>query len=247
MKRMTMREVLSGMIIAVAVALGAVCPAQAQQQGAAQIFVPASLTTPRIRALLLYGPGELVPQPDALPTVSGSPIDTLDMSLLEKAFWSRHGLFRATHLFNTHPDDPVSDLRRIARIRRKMLSWHQVLGLATVASMTATVIGGQRAIEGKGSRLHTASLPVTIGLYSTTAALALASPPTLVPDRGGIDTITFHKAFAVLHLAGMILTPMIAPEFEHGETEGDAQLHQIFGYATYGAFTAGMLTVMLFR
>lgn len=173
-----------------------------------------------------------------------SPIDTLRKSPLEKVFWGRHGLYRVTGLFKTDPDHPVNDIRRMIKVRRKMLSIHQIMGLATMASMTATVVGGQLAIDGRGSGLHKGSLPVTIGLYSATAALALSAPPKLIRG-GGVDTITFHKAFAVLHIAGMILTPLLAPELDEGS--GNAQLHQIFGYATYGAFTAGMLTVMLFR
>ena len=177
-------------------------------------------------------------------TTLGSPVDTLHMSPLEHVLWGSKGLFRKTGLFPLHPDSPADDLRQISQVRRKMLSWHQALGLATVASMTVTVVGGQRAINGNGSKLHTASLPFTIGLYATSATLALASPPKLIPPRGGIDSITFHKAFAVLHLAGMIITPMFAEEAEDG---GEPRAHQILGYATYGAFTAGMITVTFFR
>jgi hypothetical protein len=78
------------------------------------------------------------------------------------------------------------------------------------------------------------------------SALALASPPKLVPSRGGLDTITFHKAFAVLHLAGMIVTPMLAPEADEG-TWSRRHVHQTFGYATLAAFGAGMITVTFFR
>lgn len=173
-----------------------------------------------------------------------SPVDTLHMSILEKAFWSRHGLMRVTGLFRLDQDNPRNDFRQLAKVRRKMLSCHQMLGLATVASMAVTVYGGQRAINGNGSGLHTASLPVAIGLYSTTAALALASPPKLVPERRGVDTIDFHKGFAALHLAGMLITPMIAPDGADGK---GARRHQVTGYSTFGAFTAGMLVVTVFN
>lgn len=205
------------------------------------------LTAGAIRALALYGPKAdaafLLAVDDAR---SGSPIDTLHMSLLERVFWSRHGLLRVTGVFRTDPDQPVNDLRRLAHVRRRMLSLHQILGLTTVASMTATVIAGQRALDGHGGGFHKATIPITVGLYATTATLALASPPKLVDLDGGMDSITFHKAFAVLHLAGMIITPMLAPEADEGN-RSRRHVHQAFGYATYGAFTAGMLTVILFK
>ncbi len=172
-----------------------------------------------------------------------SPLDTLDMSLWERTFWGRHGLARVTGLFPTHPDEPTDDLRQIAAVRRRMLGLHQTLGLATVASMAATVVGGQIAVSTGNSGFHEATLPVTIGLYSTTAALALLSPPKIVSfDGGGIDSITLHRWLAAGHVAGMILTPLLAPD-----GADDARVHQISGYATFGTLTAAMLVVTLLR
>lgn len=179
--------------------------------------------------------------------VDFSPVDTLHMSILERLFWSRNGLMRVTGLFKLDPETPVNDLRQIARVRRKMLSWHQGLGLATVGAMAATVISGQRAAEGRGSGFHKASIPFTAGLYTTTAVLALASPPKLVDMGGGVDSMTFHKIFAGLHLAGMIITPMLAPDDDEGGSASRRRIHETFGYATFGAFTAGMLVVTLLR
>ncbi len=172
-----------------------------------------------------------------------SPLDTLRMSRWERVFWGRHGLARVTGLFPTHPDKPVDDLRQIATTRRKMLGLHQTLGLVTVASMAATVVGGQIAINTGNSGFHKATLPVTIGLYSTTAALALLSPPKLVRyEGGGIDSITIHRWLAVGHLAGMALTPLLAPD-----GADDARVHQVSGYLTFGTFSAAMLVVTLLR
>jgi len=170
-----------------------------------------------------------------------SPLDTLSMSPWERIFWGRHGLARVTGLFPTHPETPTDDLRQIATVRRRMLGLHQTLGLVTVASMAATVVGGQVAVSTGHSGFHKATLPVTIGLYSTTAALALLSPPKLVSfEGGGIDSITLHRWLAVGHVAGMILTPLLAPD-----GVDDARVHQISGYATFGTFTAAMLVVTL--
>ncbi len=170
-----------------------------------------------------------------------SPLDTLRMSPWERLWWGRGGVMRLTGLFPTHPDVPMNDLRQVAQVRRKMLRWHQTLGLVTVASMATTVVGGQLAASGRGASFHKTTLPLTIGLYSTTAALALLSPPKPIRlGRGGIDSITIHRWLAVGHLAGMFITPML------GE-DGAGRVHYAMGYATFATFSAAMLTVTLLR
>lgn len=201
-----------------------------------------------------FAPARLASLPDlAAPPAwdtgirDGSPLDTLHMSLLEKGFWGRRGLFRSLGIFKTDHEKPVNDLRRIVKIRRKMLSLHQTLGLVTVASMATTVIAGQAAFNGGNGNVHTTAVSFTIGLYTATAALAFASPPKLIRGGGGLDTITFHKIFAALHIAGMILTPMFAPDDEGGGSRSRLRTHQALGYATFAAFSAGMIVVTFFK
>lgn len=170
-----------------------------------------------------------------------SPVDTVKMSGWERIWWGRHGIMRIG--FKLDKENPVNDLRQMARVRRKMLSLHQTLGLITVASMAVTVAGGLKADSGKGSGLHKASVPITIGLYSATAALSLTSPPKLVPSRRGWDTIRVHKLMAIFHFAGMIITPLLAPD----NPDAAVKWHRTAGIATFATFSAGMLTVMLFR
>ena len=167
-----------------------------------------------------------------------SPLDTLRMSRWERVWWGRSGLMRQVGLFPTHPDQPLDDLRQVAQVRRKMLKWHQTLGLVTVASMGTTVVAGQLAASGHGSGFHQATLPITIGLYTTTATLALLSPPKPINlGGGGIDSITIHKWLAVGHVAGMLITPLL------GEDAGRA--HYAMGYATFATFSTAMLVVTL--
>lgn len=170
-----------------------------------------------------------------------SPVDTLQMSAWERLWWGRHGMMRLA--FKLDEQNPVNDLRQMAKARRKMLSVHQVLGMATVASMAVTIAGGFKAANGKGGGLHESSLPFTIGLYSTTAFLALASPPKLVPSRHQWDTIRVHRLLAVAHLAGMIITPMLAPEEERTQVKW----HRALGVATFATFSTSMLVVILFH
>lgn len=192
------------------------------------------------------GEAEAVPLDSTLyPVAEEAPLtlDSLRMSPWERLWWGRRGAFRLTGLFPTHPDDPTADLRQIASVRRRLLSTHQIAGLVTVGSMAATVVGGQVAFSTGNSDFHKTIVPITIGLYSGTAALALLSPPRLY--TGGsrrVDTIQVHKWLAIGHVAGMILTPLLAP------TDGEGRrLHQTMGYATFATFSAAMLTVTLFR
>ena len=134
---------------------------------------------------------EITPlQETEVPKWNISPVDTMQMSFWERMNWGRHGLFRTLGIFRLDKKQPLNDFRQMARVRRKMLSLHQTLGLLTWLSMAVTVYGGQRAIDGHSSSLHTSSLPFTIGLYTATASMALFSPPKLVPARGGgLDTL----------------------------------------------------------
>ncbi len=189
------------------------------------------------QALGVASPAAFLDAPALADTVR-SPLDTLGMSTWERVWWGRGGVMRKVGLFPTHPDQPLDDLRQVAKVRRTMLKWHQTLGLVTVASMGTTVVAGQLAASGHGSGFHQATLPVTIGLYATTASLALLSPPKLVTfGGGGIDSITIHKWLAVAHIAGMLVTPLL------GEDAG--RTHYAMGYATFATFSAAMLTVTL--
>ena len=179
----------------------------------------------------------------ALPdTVEGPTLDSLRMSVWERLWWGRHGLFRLTRLFPTHPDDPAADFRQIADVRRRMLSAHQLLGLATVGVMTAHVVAGQVAISTGNTKVHRTLAPITIGMYSASAALSLLAPPPLYSGPGGVDTITIHKWLAVGHLTGMILTPLLAPD-----QVSEQRLHQVLGYSTYATFAAAFAVVTFFR
>ncbi len=178
----------------------------------------------------------------AADSLEGPTLDSLHMSPWERVWWGRKGLFRLSGLFPTHAD-PADDFRQIAGVRRWMLSKHQILGLATVAAMAGTVIGGQLAISGHDSKFHTTIAPITIGMYSATAALSLLAPPKLYSGgSGGVDTITIHKWLAVGHMLGMIVTPLLAPG-----PDSRRRIHQIAGYSTFATFSAAMITVTFFR
>lgn len=99
--------------------------------------------------------------PILLPEQKFSPLDTLHMSAWERLWWGRRGIMRLA--FKLDEQNPVNDLRQMAKVRRKMLSVHQMLGMVTVASMAVTVAGGFKAANGNSGGLHESSLPFTIG------------------------------------------------------------------------------------
>ncbi len=208
---------------------------------AAQTPVDTTATDPDVAADSLLAALRAAPvEADAALT-----LDSLDMSTWERLLWGRRGAMRVTGLFPTHPDRPGADVRQVSQVRRRMLYLHQVVGLASVASMVATVATGQRAISGGSADPHRGTLPVTIGLYSAGAALAFLSPPAL-PTRGPrrLDSITLHRYLAIGHVAGMIATPLLAPSNGRWSRR---HVHQALGYATLATYSAATLVVTFRR
>lgn len=52
-----------------------------------------------------------------------------------------------------------------------------------------------------------------------------------------------HRMLAVAHLAGMMITPMLAPEEQHTQV----RWHRALGVATFATFSTSMLVVILFH
>lgn len=136
--------------------------------------------------------------------------------------------------------------------RTHMLKMHQRLGLITTGPLIATVIAGSFA-GGKSTSsstrdLHAALGSATAGLYFTTAYFAIFAPkPHGTETRGPIKV---HKALALIHGPGMILTPILgAIAFEQksrGEKiHGIASAHGPVAYVTAGAYGAALLSVSL--
>ena len=130
-----------------------------------------------------------------------------NMSFAEKALWGENGFFRKIGL--------VAPLDREERkyelkLRRTMLTAHQIGGFTTLGLMLAAVYYGQRVIDGRRDLgdVHQGLVAATIASYSLTGLLAVLSPPPFIRrDEGG--TIAVHKTLAWIHVAGMIITPIL--------------------------------------
>ena len=150
--------------------------------------------------------------------------------------------------------DPALE-REVAR-RRKMLTLHQGLGIATWTAMAATVVVGQLDFDdrfrgggdtGKYHGWHEGLAYVTTALFATTASLALLAPEPY-PKKARLDTATIHKVsmtVAALGLATQIALGIWARSLEGQLSERDvAAAHQVVGYATLGAMTVGGLVLV---
>jgi len=133
-----------------------------------------------------------------------------------------------------------------------MLKMHQRLGLITLAPLLATLITSNGAAGKNGSasgrELHAALGGVTAGMYLTTAYFAIAAPKVAGTKTRG--PIVLHKALALIHGPGMVMTPILGAmayaQRNRGEkVHGIASAHSAVAAVTGVAYGAAMLSVMI--
>lgn len=173
-------------------------------------------------------------------------------SWMERTLWGESGLVRKVGIAG----DLTPQVRRHELgVRRTMLTMHQIGGFASWALMVASCYTGQRVLNGDRSisGTHSALVKTTIGVYSATGLLAILSPPPLI-RRDETSTTSIHKTLAWIHVAGMILTPIIGGMVWHFtgnrqtgrvlvQNDSEARFHQISAYATTAVFTAAMIVM----
>ncbi len=137
------------------------------------------------------------------------------------------------------------------RRRRKMLTLHQGLGIATWSGLAATAVVGQLDFNdrfrgggdtGKYHGTHKVLAYGTSALFLGTGLLGLLAPEPY-EKKVRLDTATVHKASMGIAAAGMaaqIALGLLARGSAGRLRERDlSSAHQIAGYATLGAMTAG--------
>jgi hypothetical protein len=141
--------------------------------------------------------------------------------------------------------------RQVER-RRKMLRFHQGLGIATWSALAATTIVGQLDFNdrfrgggdtGEYHGAHRALAAGTSAMFLGTALLSLLAPEPY-EKKTRFDTATVHKASMAVAAAGMAAQLALGLWARQGSAgtirERDiATAHQITGYATLGAMTIG--------
>ena len=147
-------------------------------------------------------------------------------------------------------------LDREVKKRRRMLSAHQGLGIATWAAMAGTVVVGQLDFDdrfrgggdtGRYHGWHKGLAYGTAALFATTATLALLAPEPYA-KKTRLDTATVHKVSMTVAAAGLVAQIALgvwARSLEGELRERDvAAAHQVVGYATLGAMTAGAVVLV---
>lgn len=166
------------------------------------------------------------------------------MVFTQRAFWGQKGLLRLTGLAPLSSESRQKELR----IRRTMLISHQVMGFVTLAGFVAQGILGANLYTAQGAdytRLRNAH--ETVGTlvnatYATTALLSLTAPPPLIGKREhGLNSIKLHKYLAILHVAGMITTNILAKQIQ---SNPDLKpYHRAAAYTTFAAFATAIVVI----
>jgi|SRR5215217_2074237 len=140
--------------------------------------------------------------------------------------------------------------------RRTMLKLHQGLGFALAAGLVTTTVIGQLqfndSFRGGGDDrnllgLHRGFAVGTSVVFASVGLLGLLAPKPLEKEEFQWDTITFHKIFMSIATAGMlaqvILGIMATDRFGRLSETDLATAHQVVGYTTLGAVSAGVFTL----
>jgi len=154
------------------------------------------------------------------------------------------------------PIDPAFE--RAVGKRRLMLKVHQGLGIATWSALAATAVVGQLDFNdrfrggGDTGKYHGAHKGLAYGsaaLFTTAAVFSLLAPtPYAKKTERTLDTATLHKIAMGVAAAGMLAQVVlgVSARREAGSLrERDlAAAHQVLGYATLGAATAGAVILL---
>jgi len=157
----------------------------------------------------------------------------------QKLLWGEKGLMRNFNAFELTPEERQKELK----IRRGMLVGHQIMGFTTLGLMVAQGFVGSSLYNGNYNKkdVHEAlAAGINIG-YFTTASLSLFAPPKMLDERKGYSSIKLHKALAIVHLSGMIVTDILAAQLE---SNPDLKpYHRAAAFTTFGAFAASMIVI----
>ncbi|WP_253910648.1 hypothetical protein, partial [Pyxidicoccus fallax] len=144
--------------------------------------------------------------------------------------------------------------KKISR-RRTMLKLHQGLGFAMTAGLITTTVVGQLqyndSFRGGGDDrnllgLHRGLAIGTSALFASVGLLGLLAPEPFEKEFQW-DTITFHKIMMSIATVGMvaqvILGIMATNRYGRLSERDLATAHQVVGYTTMGAVSAGVLSL----
>lgn len=174
----------------------------------------------------------------------------------QRMLWGKKGLMRNFNYFKLTPENRARELK----IRRVMLTTHQIMGFATLAGMVAQGIVGSNlfdySVNGKvGDSQSTKDLHESLAAavnicYFTTAGLAFFTPPKMLDDKKGYSSVKLHMGLAIVHLTGMVATNVLAGQIESAKENGNYALskdlkiyHRAAAFTAFGSFAAAMIVL----
>jgi hypothetical protein len=137
------------------------------------------------------------------------------------------------------------------RLRRKMLTWHQGLGLGMFALQLATTVVGQLNYDdkfnggntGRYVQSHAVLAYSTLATFVAAGTLALLAPKPL-ERREGFDRVSLHKLAMFTAAAGMVAQGVLGIWTHSREgyvnQQGIATAHLVVGYVTLAAVATGV-------
>lgn len=154
------------------------------------------------------------------------------MLVTQRVLWGEKGLFRKTGIAPLSMEQRQKELK----LRRTMLTTHQVLGYATLAAMVAQGIIGGKLYNGDYElyELHKDMATVVNVGYFTTAGLSLFAPPPLINKKvKGFTSAKVHKTLATVHLSAMVATNIYKDK--------NREVHKAAAYTAFGSYAMAVL------
>lgn len=165
------------------------------------------------------------------------------MIFTQRVFWGPKGLLRVLKVAPLTPEGRSKELN----VRRTMLITHQIGGFVTLAGFVAQGLLGAKLYNAQGEdyintkRWHERTATFINVSYGTTLALSLFTPPAIIGSRRGFSTIKLHKYLAVVHLAGMITTNVLAHLIQ--ENYQLKPYHRAAAYTTFVTYAASVIAL----
>ncbi|MCY7360287.1 MAG: hypothetical protein LH609_23095 [Rudanella sp.] len=176
-------------------------------------------------------------------STEAAPLLPKHMIFTQRAFWGPKGLLRVMNVAPLTSEGRIKELK----VRRTMLRTHQILGFVTLAGFVAQGIVGSKLYNATGEdyrRIKNKHEMLATGInivYTTTALLSLTAPPKMVSERRGLSSIKIHKYLAVVHMAGMVATNILARAIQ--DDYSLKPYHRAAAYTTFGAFAASIIAI----
>lgn len=154
------------------------------------------------------------------------------MVFTQKMLWGEKGLLRTSGIAPLTMEQRQKELK----LRRVMLTTHQVLGYVTLAAMVAQGIIGGKLYNGDFElyELHKDMADVVNIGYFTTAGLSLFTPPPLINKKiKGFSSIKAHKTLATIHFSAMVATNIYKDK--------NKEVHKAAAYTAFGSYAMAVL------